>query len=64
MQMFSSVKGLIAKPDIPANNFPVSMVPWTSFDGFNLNLQKDMNIYYQFSLLENIIKKMVDTFYH
>ncbi|ACA46359.1 type A chloramphenicol O-acetyltransferase [Clostridium botulinum] len=40
MQMFSSVKGLIAKPDIPANNFPVSMVPWTSFDGFNLNLQK------------------------
>lgn len=40
MEMFGSVKGLIAKPDIPANNFPVSMLPWTSFEGFNLNLQK------------------------
>lgn len=31
---------LEAKPGTPANTFPVSMVPWTSFDGFNLNLQK------------------------
>ena len=29
-----------AKPGTPANTFPVSMIPWTSFDGFNLNLQK------------------------
>lgn len=40
MEMFSSVKRMIAKPEVPENNFPVSMIPWTSFDGFNLNLQK------------------------
>lgn len=28
------------KPDLPANSFTVSMLPWTTFDGFNLNLQK------------------------
>ena len=30
----------IGKPDLPKNSFTVSMLPWTSFDGFNLNLQK------------------------
>ncbi|MEG0577747.1 MAG: type A chloramphenicol O-acetyltransferase [Bacilli bacterium] len=40
IDMFSSVKGMIAKPNVPVNNFPVSMIPWTTFDGFNLNLQK------------------------
>lgn len=40
IEMFGSVKKMIAKPDIPENNFPVSMIPWTTFDGFNLNLQK------------------------
>ena len=28
------------KPDLPTNSFTVSMLPWTTFDGFNLNLQK------------------------
>lgn len=36
----SQNKGLIAKPNPPANTFPVSMIPWTTFDGFNLNLKK------------------------
>ncbi|MPM60173.1 Chloramphenicol acetyltransferase [bioreactor metagenome] len=40
IEMFGYVKKMIAKPDIPENNFPVSMIPWTTFDGFNLNLQK------------------------
>ena len=31
---------MMAKPGVPANTFPVSMVPWESFDGFQLNLQK------------------------
>lgn len=30
----------IGKPGLPKNSFTVSMLPWTSFDGFNLNLQK------------------------
>ena len=28
------------KPNAPANTFPVSMIPWATFEGFNLNLQK------------------------
>lgn len=40
IQIFGSVKGMIGKPDIPTNTFPVSMIPWTTFEGFNLNLQK------------------------
>lgn len=28
-----------AKPGVPENTFPVSMIPWTTFEGFNLNLQ-------------------------
>lgn len=31
---------MMAKPGVPANTFPVSMIPWESFDGFNLNLEK------------------------
>ena len=40
MERYGGVKAMQAKPDTPANTFPVSMVPWESFDGFNLNLQK------------------------
>lgn len=43
IELFSSVKGMIAKPNIPPNHFPVSMIPWTTFEGFNLNLQKGSN---------------------
>lgn len=32
--------GMIGKPNIPPNSFTVSMIPWTTFEGFNLNLQK------------------------
>lgn len=31
---------MIGKPDIPANSFTVSMLPWATFEGFNLNLQR------------------------
>jgi len=37
---YGSIERMIAKPEVPENNFPVSMIPWSSFDGFNLNLQK------------------------
>lgn len=43
IELFSSVKGMIAKRNIPTNHFPVSMIPWTTFEGFNLNLQKGYN---------------------
>ena len=37
IQRFGSVEGFYAKPDPPENCFPVSMIPWRSFEGFNLN---------------------------
>lgn len=33
-------KEMLAKPNLPSNNLCVSMIPWTTFEGFNLNLQK------------------------
>lgn len=38
---YGNCKGLTGKPDVPENVFPVSMIPWFSFEGFNLNLKKD-----------------------
>ncbi|WP_346898302.1 type A chloramphenicol O-acetyltransferase [Clostridium sp. UBA7503] len=40
---FGSVKGMMSKPNIPINIFSVSMIPWATFEGFNLNLQKGYN---------------------
>lgn len=37
---FGAVHKLMGKPDAPENCFPVSMIPWTNFTGFNLNLTK------------------------
>lgn len=35
--------GIMGKPNIPSNSFTVSMLPWATFEGFNLNLQKGYN---------------------
>lgn len=40
LEQFGGNKSMMAKPGVPANTFPVSMIPWESFDGFNLNLEK------------------------
>lgn len=40
MAQYGPNLGLEAKPNLPPNTFPVSMLPWASFEGFNLNLQK------------------------
>ena len=40
MAAYGDRQGLMSRPDTPENTFPVSMVPWASFKGFNLNLQK------------------------
>lgn len=37
---YGSIENMIAKPNVPQNTFPVSMIPWSNFQGFNLNLQK------------------------
>lgn len=37
---YGSRKEMMAKPNVPSNNFSVSMIPWATFEGFNLNLQK------------------------
>ena len=35
---YGNVKQFIAKPNTPENSFTVSMIPWTTFDAFNLNV--------------------------
>ena len=40
MLRYGEQHGLTGKPNIPANSFTVSMLPWTTFEGFNLNLKK------------------------
>lgn len=40
MDQYGGNPGLEAKPGTPENTFPVSMLPWAGFEGFNLNLQK------------------------
>lgn len=40
MQKYGNKHGMIAKPNAPENVFTVSMIPWSTFEGFNLNLQK------------------------
>lgn len=37
---FGTVEHLEAKPDTPPNSFNISMIPWESFEGFHLDLQK------------------------
>lgn len=41
--MYSNNKGMNAKPDTPESTFPISMIPWTMFEGFNLNLKEGYN---------------------
>ncbi len=40
MAEYGARQGLVGKPDVPPNHFPVSTLPWTSFEGFHLHLQK------------------------
>ena len=40
IQRYGSNHGMTGKPDVPENVFTVSMIPWSTFESFNLNLQK------------------------
>lgn len=40
IQQYGYRNGMVGKPNVPQNIFTVSMIPWTTFEGFNLNLQK------------------------
>ena len=40
LRQYGNQKGMFGKPDVPDNCFTVSMIPWVSFERFNLNLQK------------------------
>lgn len=43
-QYGDSIK-IMGKENLPENTFPVSMIPWNSFDGFNLNLKNAYDYY-------------------
>lgn len=40
MEQFGNVKSMIGKPTKGNNIFTISCIPWTTFNGFNLNLEK------------------------
>lgn len=35
---YGNIESFSAKPGVPQNSFNVSMIPWATFDGFNLNI--------------------------
>ena len=35
---YGKIEKFTAKPDVPENNFNVSMVPWITFEGININI--------------------------
>lgn len=41
ISLYGAVHRFKAKPNTPSNVFNVSMLPWESFDGFNLNCTKN-----------------------
>ena len=43
IQKYGALEGIAPKPDMPANVFDISNIPWTSFSGFNLNLPKGVS---------------------
>lgn len=38
--IYGNIQGINAKPNPPENCFPISMIPWVHFTGFQLNLPK------------------------
>ena len=53
---------MMAKPNMPENAFTVSMIPWTSFDGFNLNV-KSFDYLIPILLSVNTRKKISNTLF-
>lgn len=45
LRLYGGIERMEAKPDTPENTFPVSMLPWAVFTGFQLNLQKGYNYF-------------------
>lgn len=41
IKQFGANCGIDAKPNAPANTFPISSLPWATFTGFNLNIFAD-----------------------
>lgn len=41
MAVFGDLEGISTKPNMPANTFSISSLPWTTFTGFNLNIFAD-----------------------
>lgn len=45
-ELYGNREGLEGKPHTPQNCFNVSMIPWASFEGFNLNLAKGNDYFF------------------
>ena len=63
IEMFGNNYGIDAKPNTPANTFPISSLPWTTFTGFIWIYLLMGAICYLFLLMVNIFSKMVNTLF-
>ncbi|ASW42810.1 type A chloramphenicol O-acetyltransferase [Clostridium isatidis] len=41
VEKYNGTGTLFPKKPVPENNFPISMIPWSSFTSFNLNINND-----------------------
>lgn len=64
MEKYGSILQMEAKPNTPINTFPVSMIPWTTFEGFNLNLQKGYEYLLPILQWESIMRKIIGIGFH
>ena len=46
MARYGTQQGLIGKPDVPPNHFPVSTLPWATFEGFHLHLPLAVQVHH------------------
>lgn len=61
LKQYGNKKELNAKPNTLSNIFNVSMIPWTTFESFNLNLQKGYTYLYPIFTLGKYYKKMINS---
>lgn len=62
IKSFGNTKKIFPKPNEPSNTFPISMIPWTQFTSFNLNLEKGYKYLLPIFTMGKFYKKENKTF--
>lgn len=57
MERFGNVKDFEARPHTQVNNFPVSMIPWESFESFHLHLPRAERYFFPIFTMEKHVER-------